>query len=102
MDADIKKKWIEALRSGKYKQGIGFLNNNGKYCCLGVLCEAMGVVGDPTVDGIVGYGGCFKVLNPDVLRKSGLRHVECDDLIEMNDTERQPFTKIADYIEENI
>lgn len=33
------KKWVAALRSGKYKQGTCALNKNGKFCCLGVACE---------------------------------------------------------------
>jgi hypothetical protein len=32
-------KWVEALRSGEYKQGTGFLCCEGRYCCLGVLCK---------------------------------------------------------------
>lgn len=45
MKKEIAKKWIKALRSGKYKQGAHFLkqhdnvNEPPKYCCLGVLCE---------------------------------------------------------------
>jgi hypothetical protein len=45
MKKEIAKKWIKALRSGKYKQGTHFLkqydneNKPPKYCCLGVLCE---------------------------------------------------------------
>ena len=35
----VKNKWVEALRSGKYKQGRGKLNSENGYCCLGVLCE---------------------------------------------------------------
>lgn len=35
----LKKRWVAALRSGKYKQGKGTLLAGGKYCCLGVLCE---------------------------------------------------------------
>ena len=31
--------WLTALRSGNYAQGPDFLNQDGKYCCLGVLCE---------------------------------------------------------------
>ena len=36
--------WIEALESGKYRQGTGHLrqvmnDNAPSYCCLGVLCE---------------------------------------------------------------
>jgi len=39
LDKEIKKAWIEALRSGKYKQGQLSLKHNNCYCCLGVLCE---------------------------------------------------------------
>lgn len=31
--------WVNALRSGLYRQGITFLCHNNNYCCLGVLCE---------------------------------------------------------------
>ena len=39
MKTDIKKLWIAALRSGKYKQGRGRLRDGNKFCCLGVLCD---------------------------------------------------------------
>lgn len=39
MDAKIKADWLAALRSGEYKQGIGRLRQDGKFCCLGVLCD---------------------------------------------------------------
>lgn len=43
MDQQVKKKWIKALRSGEYKQGVGSLRRivegEARYCCLGVLCE---------------------------------------------------------------
>lgn len=40
MKASIKKKWLEALRSGKYQQGRGQLKCMGeRYCCLGVLTD---------------------------------------------------------------
>lgn len=44
MKKDIAKKWVRALRSGKYKQGKGYLKqftskNEPRHCCLGVLCE---------------------------------------------------------------
>lgn len=35
-----RKAWLEALRSGNYKQTKGKLRSrNGAYCCLGVACE---------------------------------------------------------------
>ena len=35
--------WIEALRSGKYEQGIMALCRNNKFCCMGVLADIRGV-----------------------------------------------------------
>jgi hypothetical protein len=37
------RKWVEALRSGKYKQAQGQLYLDGAYCCLGVVCELAGL-----------------------------------------------------------
>jgi hypothetical protein len=37
---ELRKQWVEALRSGEYRQGYGTLRNvNNEYCCLGVLCD---------------------------------------------------------------
>lgn len=44
MEASLKAKWIEALRSGQYRQTQARLRTNDGlgYCCLGVLCEISG------------------------------------------------------------
>lgn len=45
MNAEIKKRWVEALRGGEYLQGKTALkrivgeNEKPRYCCLGVLCD---------------------------------------------------------------
>ena len=46
MNPEIKTRWLEALLSGKYQQGAGYLRSQDaltetadSYCCLGVLCE---------------------------------------------------------------
>jgi hypothetical protein len=43
MDPELKKAWLDALRSDKYKQGTGALTEIRQeavyHCCLGVLCE---------------------------------------------------------------
>lgn len=39
MNQEVKQKWLEALRSGRYQQGKEFLAKDNKFCCLGVLCE---------------------------------------------------------------
>ena len=46
---DVKKRWLKALRSGKYKKTKGRLrfidgNNDASYCCLGVLCDVENVL----------------------------------------------------------
>lgn len=39
MNKEIKQRWVEALRSGKYKQGKAALRRKDRFCCLGVLCD---------------------------------------------------------------
>jgi len=44
---EIADKLVKALRSGLFEQGSGSLCQDGKYCCLGVLCviaESEGVI----------------------------------------------------------
>jgi hypothetical protein len=66
------RKWVEALRSGEYRQGKGHLTvldseeQERSYCCLGVACEISGVT-DPvevvdspnTGDPILSWSGEF-------------------------------------------
>lgn len=33
------QKWADALRSGKYKQGMRQLQSDSGYCCMGVACD---------------------------------------------------------------
>jgi hypothetical protein len=37
MNEQIRRRWIKALRSGKYKQGRRYFEKDNRYCCLGVL-----------------------------------------------------------------
>jgi hypothetical protein len=43
LDPDLKARWVEALRSGKYKQGKGALEKYNCNCCLGVLARVENV-----------------------------------------------------------
>lgn len=47
MNEQLKKQWVEALRSGEFSQTTGRLRDNEGYCCLGVLCA---LVADQTGD----------------------------------------------------
>lgn len=123
MNPEIKKRWVEALRSGKYQQGRQFLaeaeEEEGivKYCCLGVLCEVMGIERSLQDSRYYVYGGgpsggrsCyylpaeaveqagFTEQNPEVLVEiSGRR----DGLANLND-QGLSFNKIADIIEKQL
>jgi hypothetical protein len=39
---ELRKKWIAALRSGRYEQGQVYLKSKIGYCCLGVAAEVVG------------------------------------------------------------
>jgi hypothetical protein len=39
MKRSVARKWIKALESGEYSQGIHRLRSSDKWCCLGVLCN---------------------------------------------------------------
>ena len=39
LDRNLLIDWAKTLKSGKYKQGQGYLRQNDAYCCLGVLCD---------------------------------------------------------------
>ena len=42
MDPKLKRKWLAALRSGKYLQGRNRLRRGNRFCCLGVLADVAG------------------------------------------------------------
>jgi len=100
MDANLKKAWVEALRSGEYKQGNGqLLDRQGRYCCLGVLAKVAGwKIG---ADGISIYGEGSHDDGYNVFyRTVGGPYVST--LWWWNDSGTKSFKEIADYIEENI
>lgn len=76
----VKALWLEALRSGVYEQTNMYLSRNGKYCCLGVLCELAVAgdvatrIGDNTVTyvGIASVDASSKILPNSVTTWAGL------------------------------
>lgn len=43
-----QQKWIDALKSGKYKQGAVYLKSERAYCCLGIAVELIDGFSDET------------------------------------------------------
>lgn len=110
MKAEVKEKWVKALRSRQFKQGAGHLKKetiNGKleYCCLGVLHE---VDGGKWHKGITKYSTGARSCDSSShtkLRgkfKRGLTADESSHLMKMNDEDEKKFYQIANWIEKNI
>lgn len=104
MSQEIKTKWIEALRSGEYKQGKDILKNeNGAYCCLGVL--QMCVQGEVEMerDGVpaamLSRDFC-KILDPEFDTDTFVPKL-AHELADLND-EGKTFEYLADFIEKEV
>jgi hypothetical protein len=111
VNKDIKTKWLEALRSGEYKQGQGALQTSDKtFCCLGVLCEVQGINSRLT-GGYAFESAPVVVYDFEADRRSGstvyaeeyesagLSNRAIHELIEQNDNGKS-FIEIAGFIEE--
>lgn len=101
------KKWVEALRSGKYKQGQGYLRFNDKFCCLGVACDVAienGLcVKVDSANKQIYYGGEVGILPQIVSDWLGMRvrTSEFDGLnqLTVENDNGSTFSEIADLIE---
>lgn len=111
----IKKAWIKALRSGKYKQGQGtlFLQSSKNYCCLGVLVRVCGIRTDSRL--LIDNSDITTIdlkkyhLSKEKLKKfktvhsyfNLYRQIE-SQLIKMNDDNGCNFNEIANYIDKHL
>lgn len=104
------KLWIEALRSGKYKQIRHRLATSEGYCCLGVACftaKQNGVGIDVSTDGLgrLKFDGERLTLPESVKKWLGITRSDPVLLHGIsasgwNDNLAASFSKIADMIEE--
>lgn len=96
------KEWVDALRSGKFKQGQSVLYNPDQdaYCCLGVLCELEGWSIVPCGDDEGGLGDDEEGYNSGLYNylREELGRGFVRDVIQMND-DGEDFDTIATYIE---
>lgn len=116
MEPHVKAAWLEAMRSGRYKQGRGSLRGGppggSDFCPLGILCdlgERKAWERDP------GYG-TWTYTGPngsrtsgfpplEVMKLAGLTHTAAVTVANMNDGLNGPprsFSEIADWIERNL
>lgn len=112
MPKELLAKWLAALRSGEYKQGVGQLKSDGGYCCLGVLqmvtdgnveVEKYGPALLPSLHWLAEHGITFGTCDEDKAGEGhsvspflpALRHSASNS----NDMGAWKFSDIADAIE---
>ena len=113
MKSELKAKWLEALRSGKYRQKKKALRTDLGFCCLGVLVDVAEGGSDTSKPPLwkkhftwqvrhkVQRGparDCDGTILPETY---GLTSGDILELTRINDTS-DDFTRVIEYIEENI
>jgi len=128
MNKELIKRWVEALRSGKYQQGrLSLRNTSNQFCCLGVLCDIakdeLGLdwilkeewskyqidnnctVLPSSLKELIGIGGCLGIII-DATKLSSEYGIPSDTkyttLVELNDYWRLSFNQIADILEQQF
>lgn len=102
MNPEIKAKWVEALRSGKYKQTRNALRkSDNRFCCLGVLCDIADPTGWQPAPGSYRHRHLQGMPDAEILRRADLPRICADELAAMNDGGK-PFSEIASHIEANL
>jgi hypothetical protein len=119
LPTEFTLKWLEALRSGEYKQGKGYLYNSvdNTYCCLGVAGVVCGMDKDK-LDEYNGFGNFGNGIMPNenvpkqlitdyddntqlvyhlTGRNDGLKSLNNNPTGDM-----LTFAEIADWIENNV
>lgn len=118
MTPEQKKKWVDALRSGEYKQGYDSLctTDRGKttWCCLGVGLDVLvegewietqcgnaiewGFVLDPKDNVVLRTG----TPSDQQIRIMGITNNQMVVLTGLNDGDKYTFNRIADWIEKYL
>lgn len=119
----IYEVWLAALRSGQYKQGRIYLEADGKFCCLGVLCHVLhqhpelGIEMDRFVipDAATTYStptrpGCRSHVPDSIAYEIGLLpktpsevHLAFEAMLrDLNDIKGASFAEIAQVIEGSV
>lgn len=106
MNKRVKTKWVKALRSGNYRQGRGRLREDGRFCCLGVLCDVSklgrwpSAVHEPSYVTRRGIP-CDAFLPVEVSEWAGVNRIAQGYLVNLNDG-GNAFNEIANYIEAEL
>lgn len=110
------KKWIAALKSGKYKQGRGTLLRGDEWCCLGVMEDVVNDKADWVMQSWGRYDGDTWTLvvegaefpHTRMPSETTMRKVDPEgrlnmhDFTKFNDMWAWSFNRIAEYIERKL
>lgn len=103
MNQEVAKKWVDALRSGKYQQARTMLRGGDRFCCLGVLCDVSGKgkwhFGSYITDD--GRKASSYLLSEEMLEALGITDSEQMKYAAMNDDALASFADIASQIEKD-
>lgn len=122
---EFKARWVAALRSGEYQQGMEWLKDyKGHFCCLGVACDLddpntwkryfddeyctkYDSTGFPSRDDLP--GDVYSVLNTKVNFYTKLggntvthKHIKIMSHLACMNDDGHSFKEIAKWIEENL
>lgn len=111
MLTESQEKWLTALESGQYEQGLRYLCRNNKYCCLGVACDIFNISFEveECIDNIIKtYNKQQNSAPPDIVNALNLHDClgskngvdDIDGLARLNDR-TYTFKEIAAIIREN-
>lgn len=106
------RSWVAALRSGKYKQGHGYLCSRNGFCCWGVACDIVDPNGwrgpEDFSKGPLGYKNDSEQLEylmsfapVSVIDTLGVQKLDQIKYAAMND-DGKTFLEIADAIEKEM
>ena len=89
MSNHFYNRWVEALKSGNYQKGTGYLRRGDSFCCLGIACtilsnESLHISTNPLDPQIYHYNAHHKSLPFVIQQMLGLRtqmgHFRLDEL----------------------
>ncbi len=111
LEPEFKAKWIAALRSGEYKQGMNWLLKEDKYCCLGVAGAICNISTNTLESHSTLSGSIDFAVIPRTIKGNAVPGSAVSFLTSRNDGntssinpngEKWDFNQIADWIEENL
>lgn len=99
-----RREWIDALNSGYYRQGNGYLKRGKgykiKYCCFGVLCEInTDKLEQVKLGEFFSFNGSGSEPPEFIVELVGLDTEQMKLLMRLNDDHEVPFHEIASVIE---